>query len=417
MPRWKTTRTEFYEAAVEMGFYGTEDSSLTGKKDNVRKFWEDIYIKLVCRPFVEKLLSSKNKLRVLDLGCGSGEGIELLTHIPPSHPKSSVGRDFVLNPGDIDEYIGIDLSPSMISQARKNYRKEKNYHFEYADLMEGLPSIVLRNEPYDLYFSSYGSLSHLPQENFENLFVQICKHAKNGSVFVFDIHAKFSPAWPKYWGERRNILPYTMAYLFSEDKRKAKKIEWFNLCFWTIEELKARLNSAAGKAKVKINITNILDRSVFVGRHIDTGMLSTKPMPIRYQVNQLLDRGYRGKVEHLTINIEHLEPYKDINSKVWDRLVDMSQKWNRIIYLLDALQHHDDIKVKNFIENTNIELMSDDLKLLTWLFRNSDRFPVVDFWASLISPQVAVILRNIEMSYQEGVGCGHAIVGTVEIIK
>lgn len=77
----------------------------------------------------------------------------------------------------------------------------------------------------------------------------------------------------------------------------------------------------------------------------------------------------------------------------------------------------EDKKVKDFIENTNIELMSDDLKFLTWLYRNADRFPVVDFWASLIGPQVAVILRNIEMSYSDGVGCGHGLICALEVIK
>jgi len=79
--------------------------------------------------------------------------------------------------------------------------------------------------------------------------------------------------------------------------------------------------------------------------------------------------------------------------------------------------HNEDVKVKEFIENTNIELMSDDLKFITWLFRNADRFPVVDYWASIIGPQVAVVLRNLEMSYTEGVGCGHGLVCAVEILK
>ena len=49
MIKWKPNRTEFYESAVSMGFYGREDSGLTGKKDNVRKFWEDVFIKLTGR--------------------------------------------------------------------------------------------------------------------------------------------------------------------------------------------------------------------------------------------------------------------------------------------------------------------------------------------------------------------------------
>lgn len=140
-------------------------------------------------------------------------------------------------------------------------------------------------------------------------------------------------------------------------------------------------------------------------------------MPLRYQVSRLLDHGYRGEVEHLRIDLSHLDEYKQINSVIWDRLVDYQRKWNKLIYLLEALMHSEDAKVKNFIENTDIELMSDDLKFLTWLYRNADRFPVVDFWASVIGPQIAVMLRNIEMSYSEGVGCGHGLMCTLEVIK
>ncbi|MBI5186566.1 MAG: hypothetical protein HZA01_12690 [Nitrospinae bacterium] len=35
-------KTEFYEIAVEHGFYCLEKSGLFGKKDNARKYWEEI---------------------------------------------------------------------------------------------------------------------------------------------------------------------------------------------------------------------------------------------------------------------------------------------------------------------------------------------------------------------------------------
>ncbi len=417
MKKWKPNRTEFYESAVSMGFYGREDSGLTGKKDNVRKFWEDVFIKLVTRPFIENRPNDDKKLRILDLGAGSGEGFELLTHIPSSNPSQSSAKDFVIKKSDIELYRGIDISPAMISQGRANYSDYGNVSFSYANLEDGLPAEVLKDRPYDLYFSSYGSLSHLHPESMEKLMEQIFKHGNNGSILLFDIHGKFSPAWPKHWAESKTFLPYTMAYLLPGDKRKEEKVEWFNLCYWSPDELKAMLNRAAGKAGVNINILYLLDRSIFVGRHIDTGLLSTKSMQYRYQVNRLLDHGYRGEVEHLKVDLSHLDKYKDINPKVWDRLTDYCHKWNKIIYLLEALMNSQDKKVKDFIENTNIELMSDDLKFITWLYRNADRFPVVDFWASLIGPQIAVILRNIEMSYSEGVGCGHGLICGLEVIK
>ena len=88
-------RTEFYEAAVKAGFYGLERSGLFGKKDNVRKYWEDVFIKAAIRPALEPLLAATDRLRILDLGAGSGEGLELLTHIPSARPVKSM-HPFVL---------------------------------------------------------------------------------------------------------------------------------------------------------------------------------------------------------------------------------------------------------------------------------------------------------------------------------
>jgi SAM-dependent methyltransferase len=417
MLKHETNRTEFYESAVSMGFYGNADGGLVGKKDNVRKYWEDIFIKLVCRPFVQNLLKVQNSIRVLDLGAGSGEGFEILTHIPPAHPVDTELKDFVLKPNDIEHYIGLDVSPAMIAQGRANYRGMRNISFEPCDLEAGLSSTIFKEKPFDIYFSIYGSLSHLTPDKAESLFTQIFKHSKKGSVLIFDVHAKYSAAWPKYWSETKDMLPYNMAYLMPAEYSKYQKPEWFNVCYWKPDKLKECINQAAKTAGAGVNILNLLDRSVFVGRHIDTGLLSTKALPIRYQVNRLLDHNYRGDVEKLEIDLSHLEEYKKINKEAWNRLTDYQTKWNRVIYLLEALMHHDDKKVSNFIENTDIELMSDDLKLLTWLFRNSDRFPVVDFWASIIGPQVAVILRNIEMSYSEGAGCGHGLVCVLEVLK
>lgn len=417
MKKWKPLRTEFYESAVQMGFYGREDSGLTGKKDNVRKFWEDTFIKLMARPFLETFITEERKLRILDLGSGSGESFELLTHIPPANSSESIHRDFIIKPSEIEKYLGIDISPSMISQGRSNYRDFGNVSFEYGNLEDGLPVVALQEKPFNLYLSTFGSFSHLEPELLKKLSVQIFRHAANGSIYLFDTHGKYSPSWPKYWAEKKHVLPYTMAYLIPGDKRAAEKIDWFNVCYWDPADLKNTLEKAANEAGCSINVLNMLDRSIFVGRHMDTGLLSTKPLPIRYQVNRLLDHGYRGEVDHLKIDLSHLEEYKNINPKAWERITDYQRKWNRVIYLLEALMHQEDSKVKDFIENTNIELMSDDLKFITWLFRNSDRFPVVDYWASVIGPQVAVVLRNLEMSYTEGVGCGHGLVCAVEIIK
>ena len=60
-------RTEFFEAAVRAGFYGIERGGLFGKKDNVRKYWEDAFVKAAVRPSIESLLAANDRLRIVEV--------------------------------------------------------------------------------------------------------------------------------------------------------------------------------------------------------------------------------------------------------------------------------------------------------------------------------------------------------------
>ena len=98
----ETYKTEFFETAVSLGFYGADTSGIFGKKDNVRKYWEDMFIKLMLRPFIEKLLEKRDMLRVVDMGCGSGEGFKLLTHIPVGVKVEGIEKGFLIRPKHIE---------------------------------------------------------------------------------------------------------------------------------------------------------------------------------------------------------------------------------------------------------------------------------------------------------------------------
>jgi hypothetical protein len=74
----------------------------------------------------------------------------------------------------------------------------------------------------------------------------------------------------------------------------------------------------------------------------------------------------------------------------------------------------EDARVRTIIETAPAELSS-DLKMLAWLHRSADRFPVADFWASVMGPQVACVLRNLEFCLPEGLGCGHGLMCLAEI--
>ena len=73
-----------YSEAVKSGLY-EKQSGLVGKYDNVRRYWEDEITRMYLRPYLQKLIdrnqSLMRRLRILDLGCGSADGYELLTGV------------------------------------------------------------------------------------------------------------------------------------------------------------------------------------------------------------------------------------------------------------------------------------------------------------------------------------------------
>jgi SAM-dependent methyltransferase len=409
----KIKPAEFYDIAAQWGYYGLEKGGLTGKKDNVRKYWEDIEIKLTVRSCVEKLLEKKSDIRVIDLGCGSGEGFELLTHIPVSKPLNLGKQHFVLPPKQIS-YTGVDISESMVLQGRKNYEGLNNVRFKQADLNSGF--LLADDNPFDIYFSSYSSLSHLAPDKLQQLIEEILNHAKAGAFIVMDLLGKYSLEWPKYWRTEKTMCPYNMAYLIPPESRRAGTIQWFDVCYWAPLMLHHLLEDAAKKTEKNIKIIQCVDRSIFVGRHMETGLFGAPHLNYRHQINRFFDRDYRGELEHLIIDLGWCAELERIQPLTWARLQNYKEKWNCVISLVEALLHGNDSTVSYLIETTSQDV-SNELKFLAWLYRNAHRFPVVDFWASVIGPQIAVILRNIELSLGPATGCGHGLLCVVEITE
>jgi len=408
-------RTEFYESAVKHGFYGVDKSGLFGKKDNVRKYWEDVSVKMSIRPVIERILEHKNKIRILDLGCGSGEGVELLTHIPPSDPFETVHKEFVIVEDDIEIYKGIDLSPAMVEQGKHNYPHLAQVEFVQGDLSKGFP--FSRDDPYDIYFSSYASQSHLTFDELGHLAREIFSHISDRGYLVFDLFGRNSPEWPRYWGrDCHKALPYTMAYLLPPKERNPERIEWFDVTYWTGSELAGLIESAAESAKRKARIVTLCDRSILVGRHMDTSIFKRQGHQSRMAVNRLFDRDYRGQISGLSIDISYMEEAKEANPEGWARIYDYYNQWQTVVNVLNALMRADNAEVKRIIES-NPPGIADELKMLAWLYRNADRFPAVDFWASVMGPQVACVLRNLEHSLPQGLGCGHGLFCVVEVEK
>ena len=403
-------KTEFFETAVKLGYYGQEKAGLFGKKDNVRKYWEDIFIKSLIKPLILELLNRKEKIRVVDFGCGSGEGYELITHILA--PGNNAKTDFLLNPEQIQFYQGIDISESMINMGNSIYVDNKEVDFVQADLSKDYP--FLKEDAFDIYLSTYSSPSHLTEKELKNLVEKVLMHASGKSYLILDLFGKFSPEWPCYWGKtEKEMMPYNMSWLNLPEILNQDEIESYYVKFWESESLIEMLKESAAKLNKNIEIT-IKDRSILMGRHIDTGFYNSHPQDLRTQVNRLFEMDYKGDLNKLKPDFSFLEPYKEKYPAVLERISDYLNKWNTIIDFCTALIETNNNFVKQSIENSSEEL-AEDLKMLAWLYRNSQRFPVDHFMANIMGPQIACVLRNLESNLPDGLGCGHSLFCIVEI--
>ena len=124
--------------------------------------------------------------------------------------------------------------------------------------------------------------------------------------------------------------------------------------------------------------------------------------------------GFRGEIVGLKPDMAYLEKNRSDHPETFDRIFNYYRQWSSVIDILDALMQNDNARVKQIIESTE-ESLSEELRMLTWLYRNADRFPVVDFWASIMGPQVACVLRNLEYNLPQGLGCGHSLLCMVRV--
>jgi SAM-dependent methyltransferase len=415
-----------YAETVARGFYGKNVGGLFGKNvgglfgkyDNVRAYWEDELTRVALRSLVrertEECQAAGRGVRILDLGCGAGQGYELLTRIDQSDIDLQEEHRYVLPPERIELYLGLDLSESMISQGRENYHGVSHVRFCQGDLREGLGS-ALSESPFDIYFSSYGALSHLEGPALRRCLGEILRHAKPGGLVVLDLLGRYSPEWPGYWSARteaEKVRPYSMSYLYPESERHNGDVERFSLRFWTGDEIRELCAELGKEHGVPIRALEVLDRSIFVGRHVDTGEYGTCLPPLRSLVNQLYEQNVRTKLERMRVTYRPVEGADELNrfftkmARCWNALIDFTIE--RLRGTRVSLVEMDGWRAYPppwQIARVTLDRVIDSV---AWI-------DVGDVRANIIEPQLAYVLRRMQQQLQEGRGCGHGLVAVLQV--
>jgi len=407
-----------YADAVARGLYHNGVSGLWGKHDNVRVYWEDSLTRIAMRRFLRARVAACTAegrgLRILDLGCGAGQGYDLLTRVHSGGRDLGAEYDHLLADDAIELYLGLDLSEEMLEQGRVNLGDRGNVEFARADLRDGLGAAA-EQPGFDIYFSSYGALSHLDADGLHRCLAAVARHARPGAVMVLDLLGRLSPEWPGYWAadcERAKTRLYSMSYLYPAETRGGEQVERFPLRFWTGDEVRGLCREVAGETGRAVTVAEMFDRSILIGRHVDTREYDTYLPPLRDRINRLFEQYLRTDLTELMVP----PPPADGPPGLCRFLDRLTRSWNHVVEFTAARLGGARPNVveldgwRRFPPALQMALLTMDrlIDSVSWI-------DVGDVRANVIEPQLAYVLRRMEYQLQQGRGCGHGLVAVVEI--
>ncbi len=413
-----------YCQAASTGKY-ERPAGLLGKYDNVRRFWEDRITADFLAPALGDLVSRKatrnDRMRILDLGCGSGDGFDLLTGVSRS---KSVLRDVhtsALSMEIIDEYIGLDLNEDLILQAESCYGKNPKARFLQGDLSHGLPPQVEALEAFDVYFAGYGTLSHFHDEQSVKIIADICRHASDGAVFVGDWLGRYSYEWQDLWHhpvDREYFMDYRISYIYPEEERAHVEVASFPLRLMNRNEIIAITNQAQRASGVKIKPVCFFDRSIYIGRHMETGDYNKNCPKIRSVVNSLFEQHRRTDLDRLLVDYVPRDGFGDQNTffkSFFDSCNYLVEYTNNLLAAFDAGEHQ-----ISFLPEIPVSCPNSVKEAMETMQRVVEGVGSIGWCeprANVIEPMLGYCLRKLETDLQPGTGMGHGLIGVFEIRK
>jgi SAM-dependent methyltransferase len=416
-----------YSDAVKSGMYAKR-SGLIGKYDNVRKYWEDEISRSFLRPHLVRLIkhcrSQMRRLRIMDLGCGSADGYELLAGIRQRLADLHTAEVDLLTPDILGTYKGVDLNADLLDQARTIYGDQPKMVFQQANFTQGLP--LADDEPsYDLYFSSFGTSSHHNDDGtMIDLLAQIAARTESYAIVVCDWIGRFSYEWQDLWvqdpAERLN-MDYVVSYIYEKEEREAKRDELQHLTLRLVSRSEAEhmVSEASSRAGVAIEPLCYYDRSIFTGRHMDTGDYNRHAQPIRTAMNSLHETNVRTDLTALLIDYSPKPGFELLNNY----FENLQVCWNTLVHYTQVLLDSYNERVQEFsptvppppsfcpaVLKQMMERMRRVVEGIGWLGTGLPR-------ENIIEPQLGYALRQLVCDLQQGQGCAHGLVGIFAIDK
>jgi hypothetical protein len=234
---------------------------------------------------------------------------------------------------------------------------------------------------------------------------------------VLDLLGRHSIEWPNYWSaanDNEKWRPYSMSYLYS-DGGQSDAIETFPIRFWTGDEVDGLIRKLDRLHNVRLEILSKLDRSIMVGRHVDTREYNRALKPMRRTVNRLHEDYMRTDLGALLFDRATLpvHPIAEVNT-FFDELID---SWNILVgfcrqRLTGSVTLTDLRDWSHFSAPLQFALMTIDQ-----VINSTSSLWYGDPRANVIEPQLGYALRNLEHSLQRGLGVGHGLLIVLKVHK
>lgn len=409
-----------YSEAVRTGHYAKK-SGLTGKYDNVRRSWEDEVTRLFIRPFLKKLVDNKarklERLKIMDLGCGNGDGYDLIMGITSKDVGIYEYSVDIINQEILGLYLGIDINTDLLREAEEFHSGNQKIMFRKSDFSAGLS---LEEDPFDIYLTSYGTLSHNNDSQNAKILGDIARHCGDHALIICDWLGRYSYEWQELWVQdpaEETFMDYRISYIYPPEERETVDIKSFPLRLLSQDEAIRIVKQASAESGIDIKVKKFFDRSIFVGRHMDTAEYNRHCPAMREVVNALLEPNIRTDLSSLIIDYIPTTGYTDLN-KFFENY---SMYWNSLVKHTMAFlsEFHGESSATPDPPGSHLaypESLRNSVNTMKNIITATGNLPG-DSRANIIEPQLAYSLRRLEMDMQQGIGVGHGLVGILEINK
>jgi hypothetical protein len=213
-------------------------------------------------------------------------------------------------------------------------------------------------------------------------------------------------------------MDYRISYIYPEEERDKVDVASFPLRLVNRDEIMKIIDLASKESKVEIKPITFFDRSIYIGRHMDTGDYNLNCPKLRYPVNSLLEGYVRTDLESLLVDhvprpgFDHLNNFFEMFFMSCNTLVK---------YTIFLLSHYDTQEEK-LDEIPDImpyypTPLKEAMETIRRVVEGVGWVPWGDVRANVIEPVLGYALRKLETDLQPGTGMGHGIVGIFEIRK